>query len=72
MSLDEEMLAVRAAELYYQDEKNQSEIAALLGVNRWKVGRLLTFAKERGFVRIEVVHPKARRETLPALPQPQR
>ncbi len=64
MSLDEEMLAVRAAELYYQDEKNQSEIAALLGVNRWKVGRLLTFAKERGFVRIEVVHPKARRLPL--------
>lgn len=61
---DDELLAVRAAELYYQDGKSQAEIAALLSVNRWKVGRLLSFAKESGIVRIEIVHPRARRLPL--------
>lgn len=61
---DDELLAVRAAELSYQDGKSQAEIAALLGVNRWKVGRLLAFAKESGIVRIEIVHPRARRLPL--------
>lgn len=64
MNGDDELLAIRAAELYFQDDKNQSEIAARLGVTRWKVGRLLAQAKERGFVRIEIVHPKARRLPL--------
>ncbi|RKT35673.1 deoxyribonucleoside regulator [Microbacterium sp. AG1240] len=61
---DDELLAVRAAELYYQDGKSQAEIAALVGINRWKVGRLLALAKESGIVRIEIVHPRARRLPL--------
>lgn len=55
------MLAVRVAELYYDDDKTQDEIGALLGITRWKVGRLLHHARERGIVRIEIVHPRARR-----------
>lgn len=58
---DQEILTVRIAELYYDEDKTQDEIGALLGVTRWKVGRLLTQARERGIVRIEIVHPRARR-----------
>ncbi len=56
-----ELLTVRIAELYYDENKTQDEIGALLGVTRWKVGRLLAQARERGIVRIEIVHPQARR-----------
>lgn len=64
MTEDDELLAVKAAELYYESDKNQAEIAALLHITRWKVGRLLVQARERGFVRIEIVHPRARRAPL--------
>ncbi|MBH0131514.1 sugar-binding transcriptional regulator [Salinibacterium sp. NK8237] len=56
-----ELLAVRVAELYYEENKTQDEVGALLGITRWKVGRLLTRAREAGIVRIEIVHPRARR-----------
>lgn len=56
-----ELLAVRVAELYYEENKSQDEIGGLLGITRWKVGRLLTQARERGIVHIEIVHPRARR-----------
>ncbi len=59
--MDEELLSVRAAELYYDAGRTQDEIGALLGVSRFKVGRLLTRARETGIVRIEIVHPGARR-----------
>lgn len=52
---------MRVAELYYEENKTQDEIGALLGISRWKAGRLLTQARERGIVRIEIVHPRARR-----------
>ncbi len=62
--MDDELLAVRVAELYYEENKTQDEIGALLGISRWKAGRLLTQARERGIVRIEIVHPRARRLAL--------
>jgi deoxyribonucleoside regulator len=58
---DDELLTVRVAELYYDENKTQDEIGALLGISRWKAGRLLTHARESGIVRIEIVHPRARR-----------
>jgi deoxyribonucleoside regulator len=61
MSDAPEMLMVRAAQLYYDDSKTQDEIGSLLGITRWKVGRLLIQARESGVVRIEIVHPRARR-----------
>src|SRR4029079_1372429 len=61
MSNDTELLTVRVAELYYDENKTQDEIGALLGISRWKAGRLLTHARESGIVRIEIVHPRARR-----------
>lgn len=59
--MDEDLLTVRVAELYYDEAKTQDEIGALLKISRWKVGRLLTQAREKGIVRIEIVHPRARR-----------
>lgn len=59
-----DLIAVRVAELYYQEDKSQGEIGALLGITRWKVGRLLARAREQGIVRIEIVHPRARRLSL--------
>jgi len=56
-----ELLAVRLAELYYEEGKSQDEIGGLLSITRWKVGRLLAQARERGIVRIEIVHPHARK-----------
>jgi deoxyribonucleoside regulator len=61
MSDDTELLSVRVAELYYDENKTQDEIGALLGITRWKAGRLLTQARASGIVRIEIVHPRARR-----------
>ena len=60
----DEILAVKAAELYYEAGKTQDEIGLALSVSRWKVGRLLVAAREHGFVRIEIVHPSARRFSL--------
>lgn len=57
----DEILAVRAAELYYDDGKTQDEVGAILGLTRWKVGRLLASARESGVIRVEIVHPRARR-----------
>ncbi|MGF2947765.1 sugar-binding transcriptional regulator [Microbacterium alcoholitolerans] len=59
--MDDELLMVRVAELSYDENRTQDEIGALLGISRWKVGRLLVQARERGIVRIEIVHPRARR-----------
>ena len=57
----DELLSIRAAELYYEDDKTQDEIGSILRLTRWKVGRLLAQAKADGFIRIEIVHPRARR-----------
>jgi deoxyribonucleoside regulator len=64
MTITEEVLSVRAAELYYEENKTQDEIGSLLGITRWKVGRLLRSARDLGIVRIEIVHPRARRLSL--------
>jgi deoxyribonucleoside regulator len=64
MMLRDEMLAVRAAELYYDENKTQDEIGTLLNLTRWKVGRLLSDAREQGIIRIEIMHPRARKLSL--------
>ena len=64
MTDTQDALLVRAAELYYEDNKTQDEIGALLRLTRWKVGRMLAQAREDGIVRIEIVHPRARRSSL--------
>ncbi|MCU1550792.1 MAG: sugar-binding transcriptional regulator [Glaciihabitans sp.] len=59
-----EALTVRVAELYYEDDKTQDEIGTILGITRWKVGRLLSLAREQGIVRISIVHPRSRQPGL--------
>jgi len=60
----DELLSIRAAELYYEENLTQEEIGRNLQITRWKVGRLLTQAKDEGFVRIEILHSRARRPQL--------
>ena len=62
--MDEELLAVRVAQLYYEENKTQDEIGTQLSISRFKAGRMLTQARERGIVRIEIVHPRARLASL--------
>lgn len=64
MDAVDELLSIRAAELYYEENLTQEEIGRSLQITRWKVGRLLTQAKEQGFVRIEILHSRARRPQL--------
>jgi deoxyribonucleoside regulator len=59
-----EELMLRAAELYYEADQTQEEIARKLHVTRWKVGRLLAEARQTGLVRIEIVHPRARQHSI--------
>lgn len=60
----DELIAVRAAELYYEENKTQDEIGTILRITRWKVGRLLQAAREHGIIRIDIVHPRARKLSL--------
>jgi deoxyribonucleoside regulator len=61
-----EQFMVQAAKLYYDLDRNQSEIAQELGLTRWQVGRLLQEARETGIVRIEIVPRSQRRPDLEA------
>lgn len=45
------------ASLYYEQDKTQNEIAAIYGVSRPLISRMLKEAKELGIVKIELCHP---------------
>lgn len=65
-SPDDLRLALRAASLYYLDGLTQAQIACRLGVSRPTAGRLITRAKAKGLVRIEVVVPPNLQDSLHA------
>lgn len=50
-------LLAEIAQLYYEENKTQEEIAKLLGLSRFKVSRLLQKAREEGIVAITVRDP---------------
>lgn len=50
-------LLLLAARLYYVEDATQAQVAQRLGVSRPTVSRLLSEARRRGIVRIEVVPP---------------
>lgn len=50
-------LMCAVATMYYLEDATQAEIAARLGTSRATISRLLTEARRRGIVRIEVVPP---------------
>src|SRR6266571_4689728 len=49
--------ATRAARLYYLDDRSKMEIAAELGVSRFKVARLLDLARSSGIVTVTITEP---------------
>lgn len=60
-------MAIDAAKLYYLSDCSQSEIASVLGVSRPTVSKLLTYAKEEGFARVEIQDPRSESEQLSRL-----
>lgn len=50
-------LIVRAARLYYEQGRSQTEVAEDLGLSRSNVSRILTQARERGIVEIAIHDP---------------
>lgn len=50
-------LVVRAARLYYEQGRSQTEVAQELGLSRSNVSRILTQARERGIVEISIHDP---------------
>ena len=55
-----DVLATRVARRYYVDEHSKLQIAAELGISRFKVARLLELARARGIVSITITGPGAR------------
>ncbi|MBR7744616.1 transcriptional regulator [Phycicoccus sp. BSK3Z-2] len=51
-------LLYRAARMYYLEDANQAQVAAALGTSRPTVSRLLSEARARGIVHIEVREPE--------------
>lgn len=56
-SVRETEVLVRAARLYYEDGRTQSEVAQALGVSRSNVSRILTQAREQNVVEIVIHDP---------------
>jgi DNA-binding transcriptional regulator LsrR (DeoR family) len=54
------------ARLYYQQNLGQDDIARLLDVSRSTVSRALKAARERGMVRVTIIHPSPRAAALEA------
>lgn len=50
-------LAVRAAWLYYIEERTQAEVADVLGLTRFRVNRMLAECRAQGLVRVEIAAP---------------
>lgn len=53
-------LLVKAARLYYEENRSQQEIAQSLSVSRSNVSRMLTAARDRGIVEIRINDPTGR------------
>lgn len=52
--MDEEKLLIRIAEMYYQEDKNQSQISKELNIHRTTISRLLKRSREEGIVKISI------------------
>ena len=57
MNHNKDKLAIIVAKLYYRSEYSQQRIAEELQISRPSVSRLLQYAKEKGFVRIQIYDP---------------
>jgi deoxyribonucleoside regulator len=57
MEKDKDRQSIYAARLYYESEYSQNEIANFLNISRPTVSKLLNYAKERGYVTIQINDP---------------
>ena len=57
MDQEKQRLSIDAARLYYQSDYSQQQIAERLGVSRPTVSRLLQYAKDQGYVLIQIADP---------------
>lgn len=64
LTLEQHERLARVAEMYYESDLGQSEIAKRLGYSRSMISRLLTEARERGIVQVRINHPVQRRLDL--------
>ena len=55
----EDKLLVKIAEMYYQENKTQSQISKELGIHRTTISRLLKQSREEGIVQITIKYDKA-------------
>lgn len=67
LSLEQHNRLARVAEMYYEEELSQNDIASRLGYSRSMISRLLSEAKTRGVVEIRIHHPVQRRLDLESL-----
>lgn len=58
MEKDKERQSINVARLYYQSEYSQDQIAKLLNISRPTVSKILNYAKERGYVTIQINDPE--------------
>lgn len=56
--MNEDKLLIRIAEMYYQEDKNQSEISKELQIHRSTISRLLKKSREEGIVSITINYDK--------------
>lgn len=59
MDNEKQELSVEVARLYYQSDYSQQQIASQLGISRPTISRLLKYAKEKGYVTINIIDPFA-------------
>lgn len=57
MYRDKDKLAINVAKLYYRSDYSQQKIAQELGVSRPSISRLLQYAKDKGYVNIQIIDP---------------
>ncbi|MEC0092133.1 sugar-binding transcriptional regulator [Paenibacillus macquariensis] len=58
MDNEKQRMSIEAARLYYQSDYSQQQIATVLGLSRPTVSRLLQHAKDKGYVRIDIIDPR--------------
>ena len=56
-TLERTSILANVAEMYYWEGKTQDEIAAIIGVTRSMVSRLLTEAREKGIIEVRIHRP---------------
>ena len=61
---NKDRLCIDVAKRYYQSEFSQQQIAQQMGISRPSVSRLLQYAKEQGYVNIQIIDPVENMEEL--------